>query len=189
MTSIIPINTDNILSDEDLISQYKLTKDQHFLAQVFIRYTDLLYGVCYKYLQDQEKTKDAVMTIYQELVSKTLLHEIDNFKGWLYMLSKNYCLMQLRKEKKAVIISYDEAQINEIEEHSLDEILEKEIEINKLYGCIHQLQHEQKTVIELFYLKKKCYNEIKEITGLDWNKVRSHIQNGRRNLKKCMENK
>jgi RNA polymerase sigma-70 factor (ECF subfamily) len=41
--------------------------------------------------------------------------------------------------------------------------------------------------VELFYLQNKCYKEIAEDTGMDWNKVRSHIQNGRRNLKICME--
>jgi RNA polymerase sigma-70 factor (ECF subfamily) len=46
---------------------------------------------------------------------------------------------------------------------------------------------EQRQVIELFYLQGKCYNEIVELTKMDWNKVRSYIQNGRRNLKICMD--
>ena len=41
--------------------------------------------------------------------------------------------------------------------------------------------------IRLFYLENKCHNEITEMTGMDWNRVRSLIQNGRRNLKNCME--
>ncbi|MGZ3939738.1 MAG: RNA polymerase sigma factor, partial [Flavisolibacter sp.] len=69
----------------------------------------------------------------------------------------------------------------------LDGELEKEENFKKLDYCLGQLQAEQRTVIELFYLQGKCYNEIAETTGIEWNKVRSSIQNGRRNLKNCMD--
>jgi hypothetical protein len=36
-------------------------------------------------------------------------------------------------------------------------------------------------------LDGKCYNEIVSQTGMDWNRVRSLVQNGRRNLKICMD--
>jgi RNA polymerase sigma factor (sigma-70 family) len=65
--------------------------------------------------------------------------------------------------------------------------LEKEENYKKLEHCLDELTGEQKQSVELFYLQNKCYNEIAEITGFDWNKVRSYIQNARRNLKLCME--
>jgi len=49
------------------------------------------------------------------------------------------------------------------------------------------LPDEQRKSIELFFQQDKCYNEIAAITGYDWNKIRSYIQNGKRNLKICME--
>jgi RNA polymerase sigma-70 factor (ECF subfamily) len=67
--------------------------------------------------------------------------------------------------------------------------MEKEENFQKLEKCIASLSNEQRTMIKLFYLDGKCYNEIVEITGLEWNHVRSSIQNGRRNLKLCMEKK
>jgi RNA polymerase sigma-70 factor (ECF subfamily) len=41
----------------------------------------------------------------------------------------------------------------------------------------------------LFYLEQKCYKDIADLTGYDLNKVKSAIQNGKRNLKICMERK
>ena len=76
------------------------SNSQDVLAKLYLRYTDLVYGTCLKYLKDAEAAKDAVMNIYQELLQKLPQHEVENFKSWLYVLAKNHCLMQLRKEKK-----------------------------------------------------------------------------------------
>ncbi len=57
----------------------------------------------------------------------------------------------------------------------------------KLENCINELGMEQQLCIRHFYLAEKCYKEIVDITGFDINKVKSYIQNGKRNLKLCME--
>ena len=69
----------------------------------------------------------------------------------------------------------------------LNGVFEKEENFRKLEDCLGALSENQREVIRLFYLEGKCYNEITEMTGQDWNQVRSLIQNGRRNLKNCME--
>jgi RNA polymerase sigma-70 factor (ECF subfamily) len=66
-------------------------------------------------------------------------------------------------------------------------VLEKEENFKKLEHCLGTLIDEQREAVKLFYLEGKCYNEIVDITGQEWNQVRSFIQNGRRNLKLCME--
>lgn len=155
-----------------------------------MRYIDQVFGVCLKYLRDAQRSKDAVMDIFEELNKKLRSHEIDNFRGWLYVLARNYCLMQLRTPKNLKTIEYNPSfmQSGEIS-HLNSERLEKEETFNKLEECLKILPLEQKQAVELFYLGNKCYNEIAEITGYEWNKVRSFIQNGRRNLKICMDKK
>ncbi|MEP6682153.1 MAG: sigma-70 family RNA polymerase sigma factor [Parafilimonas sp.] len=175
------------LADEELLSAFKENADQEMLAQLYVRYTDLVYGVCMKYLKDAEDAKDAVMNIYQELLIKLQTNEVQNFKSWLYVVAKNHCLMQLRKEKKMVTVEFTPAVMQSENFEHLDSVLEKENELNKLEFCIELLPDDQKQSIRLFYLDNKCYNEIADKTGYDWNKIRSSIQNGRRNLKICME--
>lgn len=159
----------------------------NLLADLFQRYMDLVYGVCLKYFKEPDTAQDSVMMIFEELTSKLLKHEVDNFKSWLYTLSKNHCLMRLRSEKKYNSVELNDDLMQFEENVHLNGVLEKEASLKQLQGCMDQLAPEQKLVVELFYLQEKCYNEICLMTGLDWNKVRSFIQNGRRNLKLCME--
>lgn len=175
-------------TDKELISAYKSSNDLQYVGTLYQRYMDLVFGVCLKYFKEAERSKDAVMEIYEELCKKLKQHEVDNFKGWLHVLARNYCLMQLRSPKnmKTTEFNADFMQSNQTT-HLENEVLEKEENFKKLAGCMEQLTIEQKQSIELFFLQKKCYNEIAAITGYEWSRVRSHIQNGKRNLKICME--
>lgn len=148
---------------------------------------DLVYGICLKYLKSPEEAQDAVMAIFEELVTKLKQHQVDNFKIWLYTLSKNHCLMQLRQQKKLPTGKVPEEFMQSEEGEHLKDVLDKEEHFRQLDECMEQLTDQQRKVIELFYLQGKCYNEISAETGLEWNSVRSFIQNGRRNLKICME--
>ncbi len=181
----------NILSAESdvaLIQQYRTNDDLNALGELYNRYMELVYGVCLKYMKQPEDAKDCVINIFEELIIKLKKYEVENFKGWLYQLAKNYCLMKLRSRKSQPInIDVDVMHLPGNIHH--DDVMEKEAHFNNMEYCIKQLPYEQKQAIELFYLKEKCYKEISEITNTDINKVRSFIQNGRRNLKICMEKK
>jgi len=158
-----PVNTDNT-NDEAQLNNYRKSGDIAVLGGLFENYVPLIFGVCLKYLKDEDAAKDAVMGIFEELIVKVKQHEIKQFRSWVYVLSRNYCLMQLRYGKKAEVIS-------------LDEVME-------FTPFLHPVQ---KQSVDLFYLKEKCYKEIADITGFSLNDVKSYIQNGKRNLKICLE--
>lgn len=177
-------------TDKELIASFKKSGDINYLGKLYQQYMDLIFGVCLKYFKNTEQSKDAVMEIFHELNNKVKLYEIDNFRGWLYTLARNYCLMQLRSTKNMKTTEFNPDFMQSEENlHLSSEALEKEENFKLLEQCIEILPEEQKQSIELFYLQNKCYNEITEITGFDWNKVKSYIQNGRRNLKLCIEEK
>ena len=174
-------------SDTELVLTYRQSGDLKVLGELYQRYMELVYGVCLKYLKETELAQDAVMQIFEELVSKLKKHEVDNFRGWLHQVTKNYCLMQLRTPKNLKTVALPPLLMQNEEDVHLNGVMEKEENFQKLEKCIASLSDEQRTMIKLFYLEGKCYNEIVKITGLEWNRVRSSIQNGRRNLKLCME--
>lgn len=147
----------------------------------------MVYGVCLKYLKDSENAQDSVMSIFEELVVKLQKHQVDNFKSWLYTLAKNHCLMRLRSQKKGPSVKLAEEFMQSEETEHLEDVLAREENFKQLEYCMGQLATDQRKAIELFYLQGKCYNEISAETGLEWSHVRSYIQNGRRNLKICME--
>jgi len=173
-------------SDQALVQQYKANGNIDTLGELYNRYMELVYGVCLKYMKEPEDAKDCVINIFEELITKLKKYEVDNFKGWLYQLAKNHCLMKLRSNKgHPALVDIDVMHLQE--NIHLDGVMEKEQRLTTMEYCIEQLPQEQKQAIELFYLKEKCYKEIAETTNTDINKIRSFIQNGRRNLKICME--
>ena len=182
-----PASAPDAAGDQQLIAAYRQSSDLKIVAQLYNRYLQLLYGVCLKYLGESETAKDAVMDIFEELAKKLLKHEVGNFKGWLYTLAKNHCLMKLRSSGRTRFQSFDPENMQTAEELHLKDKIEQEEQFDRLSKCIETLIADQKMVIQLFYLQNKCYKEIEATTGMEWNKVRSHIQNGRRNLKICMQ--
>jgi RNA polymerase sigma-70 factor (ECF subfamily) len=175
------------VQDSELIAKYKETGNNSYVGELFKRYSHLVFGVCMKYLKDSDNSKDAVMQIFEKLLTDLNKHTIDNFKSWLYSVAKNHCLMQLRNQQIQVSFQ-DTIKNNNVVmemEYNLHHTHEnnKELDLNNLEKAIGELNSNQKICIELFYLKEKCYQEVSEITGYSMNEVKSHIQNGKRNLK------
>ena len=185
MTNSIKPNKQSPSADDELLSIYRSSGDVAVLGQLYERYMPLVYGVCLKYLKDEDQAKDAVMGIFEELVIKVKQHDISIFRSWLYVLGRNYCLMQLRAGKKLEMVALDEVMEFTPLLHPDDN--NREEAYNALERCIDKLTGAQKQSIDLFYLKEKCYKEVADITGFSLNEVKSYIQNGKRNLKICLE--
>ncbi len=173
-------------SDEALLAAYQSDGDVAVLGQLYERYVELVYGVCLKYFKNEADAEDAVMAIFEQLVAKARAHEVENFRSWLYVLAKNHCLMQLRKPQREFprddFMQFDGIVHPEEEENT-------EAEAAQLRDCIEELGNEQRQAIELFYFENRSYQEIAEMKKEDLGRIRSYIQNGRRNLRICMEKK
>ena len=149
--------------------------------------------VCLRYLKNRDESKDAVMQIFEKLIIEIPKQRIENFKSWLHVVTKNYCLMQLRSDKSkqekfnALMNDASFFMENKLFMHPIDD---DEPDLEKgLADCIEKLKEEQKECIEQFYYENRCYQEIAENMGLDEKKVKSHLQNAKRNLKLCLEEK
>lgn len=177
-------------SDETLIESYLATKDLELLGALYQRYSSLVYGVCLKYYKEREESKDAVMQIFEKLIVEIKKHEIGNFRSWLYVMTKHYCLRQLQNKSSASkkFKQFSGEQIMESQTYlsPLDEPQEKDLS-SALRECIEKLKKEQKICVEQFYFREKCYQEISDEMNIPLNKVKSYIQNGKRNLKICLE--
>ena len=180
-------------TDQELIERFRKQKDKEALGTLYLRYMELVYGVCMKYLGQPEAAQDAVMDIYELLNRKLPDHEVANFGAWLYMVSKNHCLQNLRRKNTVLTVSLDDPHMqNGAETHQDDEFynLDADPDItDQLHDCISQLPDHQHVVVKKFYFEKKSYQDISDEMDLSLDQVRSHIQNGRRNLKKCLETK
>jgi RNA polymerase sigma-70 factor (ECF subfamily) len=189
----LPGKTSKKKSDKELIDEFSSSGNLEVLGELYTRYMHLVYGVCLKYLKNREESMDAVMQIFEKLITDIPKQRIENFRSWLYVVVKNYCLTIVRSGK-----SQDEKYkqwvndpLNFMERsYDLHPIDKDEIELNEaLIECIERLKAEQRNCIKQFYYENKCYSEIAETLGLNEKKVKSHLQNGKRNLKLCLEEK
>jgi len=175
-------------SDEELIEKYKGDKNNLYLGELFERYIRFVFLISMKYLKDEDLSKDMAMQVFEKLSNDLLRFEIKNFKSWLHTVARNNCFMHLRAYKQVVILPLEgkndplknmetgyELHPNDIDNH--------EVKLEQLEKAIKALDEDQKQCIELFYIQEKSYKEVTEITGFSMNQVKSHIQNGKRNLK------
>ncbi|MES2774940.1 MAG: sigma-70 family RNA polymerase sigma factor [Bacteroidota bacterium] len=176
------------LTDQELLQLFHRERDQQLLGHLLQRYTLLLLGVCMKYLKNEELAKDGVQQVFLKALQEVPRYEITYFKSWIYMVAKNYCLMYLRdhnkhipdelKEQHSKVLPQDDDKEEKKEKEHLLELIEQGLET---------LNTDQKTCVTLFYLQKKSYQEISSTTGHTLLQVKSHIQNGKRNIKIWVE--
>ncbi len=177
------------LSEADLLVSYKASGNLETLGKIYEPYMDMVFAVAYKYLRDSDESKDAVMQIFEQLIVKLRNHNVENFRSWLHTVVRNHCLMQMRANGHKKFENSDIFFMENSEKFHQETELDFEIDekLNGLEKCMEKLNIEQKTSVQLFYIEEKCYQEVAEITGYEMSKVKSYIQNGKRNLKMCLE--
>ena len=178
------------MTDQELMDRFATDRDNAWLGVLLERYTLLLLGVCMKYMKQEEEAKDCVQQIFVKILTELPKYKVDYFKSWIYTIARNHCLMRLRDRhghapaalQENMLFSWDEDQ-------GRNKHLEKEQLLQLMGEALEELGKEQKRCVILFYLEKRSYQEIAGLTTFTLMQVKSHIQNGKRNLKLLMEKK
>jgi RNA polymerase sigma factor (sigma-70 family) len=174
------------IDEASLMAKFRADGNTEWLGIILERFTLVLFGVCMKYLKEEEAAKDAVQQVFLKALSEIPKYEIENVGGWLYQVARNHCLSLLRSKKE-----YGSEEplkyIAQPEEVPLSLLLEKEKNIDKMKEALLAIKEEQRVCVAAFYLDKKSYAQISEETGWDIKQVKSNIQNGKRNLRLKLE--
>ncbi|MFD2570989.1 RNA polymerase sigma factor [Spirosoma soli] len=184
-------------TDAEYVAAYRATGDLAVLGELYEKHMELVYAVCYNYLRDEEEAKDAVMHLFEQLVTDLRRHDVQQFQPWLHSVARNYCLMLLRSRKTHVMASLDDTDRDLLDQSGKDESAtpvqmsvsdepDLEEDLSRMEACLQTLPFEQRTCLTLFYLERKTYTEVANLTGYDLKQVKSYLQNGRRMLKICM---
>lgn len=176
-------------TDEELLGQYRDTGNTELFGKLYNRYIPLVYGLCLKYLQDEDKSQDAVMEIFENLLPKISGYEIKVFKTWLYSVTKNHCFHLLKDNKREIPVDFDS---NLMESGDVMTLLSEDLDDERedaLNYCMAKLSEPQRISVTKFFYEDMSYADIVEVTGYDMKSVKSYIQNGKRNLKLCIESR
>jgi RNA polymerase sigma factor (sigma-70 family) len=184
---MLPTEKHTHIDDQQLLHYFYQDKNNEWLGILLPRYSLLLLGVCMKYLKNEELAKDAVQQVFIKTITELHKYKVDYFKSWIYMVAKNHCLMQLRDKNKATIEMNEQYAQTPYEQTDIPSHVEKDHQLNNMEMALQQLSIEQKQCVTLFYLQKLSYQQITEQTGYTMLQVKSHIQNGKRNLKLILE--
>ena len=176
----------NHIDDNELLQRFYADHDNEWLGILLQRYTMLLLGVCMKYLKNEEDAKDSVQQVFLKTINELHKYKVDYFKSWIYMVAKNHCLMKLRDKGKYTTEINEHLMATPDETTDKNNYIEKDKALTSMAEALLQLNKEQQVCITLFYLEKKSYQEITEQTNFTLLQVKSHIQNGKRNLKILM---
>jgi RNA polymerase sigma-70 factor (ECF subfamily) len=177
------------ITDQQLLERFYADRDNQWLGILLERYTLLLLGVCMKYLKNEELAKDSVQQIFLKAITELQKYKVEYFKSWIYMVAKNHCLMQLRdKPGKQLVEISDKMNAEELLTDKI-QLHENEKTFDYMQESLKELNSDQQLCVTLFYLEKKSYQQISEKTGYSLMQVKSHIQNGKRNLRILIEKK
>ena len=177
------------ITDQQLLEKFYVDHDNQWLGILLQRYTLLLLGVCMKYLKNEELARDSVQQIFLKVITELHKYKVDYFKSWIYMVAKNHCLMQLRDKSGKNTVTINEKLLVKEEEPDKQQLFEDEKTYELMSVALKELNPEQQQCVTLFYLNKKSYSEISQATGFTLMQVKSHIQNGKRNLRILIERK
>jgi RNA polymerase sigma-70 factor (ECF subfamily) len=179
----------NHIEDKELLERFYSDHNNEWLGALLPRYTLLLFGVCMKYLKNEEDAKDCVQQIFLKAINELHKYRVEYFKSWIYMIAKNHCLMKLRdKGKYSVEIKERMAATPDTTEDK-KQLIEKDNTLTEMQEALLQLNNEQQLCLTLFYLQKRSYTAIAAETGQSMMQVKSNIQNGKRNLRLLLEKK
>lgn len=178
-------------TDEDLVRDYRQTGDIDLIGELFTKLSKTVMGACLFYLKDKDEAKDATMQIFEKFIKELRKKEIVNFNGWLSFVVRNHCLNLIKGNltkysKRFNHQGFEYLNPNEEEENYLEGISNDEL-IDQLHLHLNSLNKLQKQCIESFYIRNMSYKEISEAYHLTIAEIKSHIQNGKRNLKLLMQ--
>jgi RNA polymerase sigma factor (sigma-70 family) len=179
----------NHIADSELLEEFYTTRNNELLGALLQRYTLLLLGVCMKYLKNEDEAKDSVQQVFLKAITELHKYKVEYFKSWIYMVAKNHCLMILRDRQGKLPVELTDKTAVAVDETDKSVFIQQDVTLELMSESLKELNAEQQQCVTLFYLQKKSYQEISDQTGYTLMQVKSHIQNGKRNLKILIETK
>lgn len=165
---------------EDWILAYQQNPTPDVLGEIFKHWGHLVYGVALKYMGDTEDANDCVADIFEKLLLHIPQEPIQNGAAWLHTVTKFHCLMKIRANKA----QYKQLQTSRLQYTSIHEL---ENRLHQLEELILTLKAPQKHCIESLFLRQLSYEQITQEFGYSFNEIKSHVQNGKRNLRLALE--
>ncbi len=182
-------NLHNFTRNEDHTLFILLKKrDREAFSAIYEKYHRYLYSLALKYLKNTQMAEDAVQHVFVKLWESTSdIHIEINLKNYLYTMTKNYILNQIRDHKDEISLNYINAQIDIPGQEDLIKAIEDNQMRNILYKGVESLPPQKKEICLRKLETNDSNQQIAEKMGISVNTVKSHYQESIKMLRSYFE--
>jgi len=178
------------LTEKELISKAK-AGDEDAFEEIVNLYKQKVCSTIYYMIKNENIVEDVAQEVFFKIYKNiSKFNEESSLYTWIYRITINASLDEIKKEKNITYIDDLRNKENEnleilIEDKTqkVDEIAEKEIEKSDLIKAIKNLSPDQRAIIVLRDIKGFSYWEISDVLKIKLGTVKSKINRARENLK------
>jgi len=168
---------------DDIFYIEKVKKGQtQYFSYIVEKYQDVVFSIALKVL----KNRDDAEEMAQESFIKAY-KSLHTFKGkakfstWLYRITYNNCISEIRK-RKIHFASTDDVEVRDDDsEINLDGIPE-ENRAKYVKAALDKLPEEEYTLVLLYYFEDQSIDEISKVTGLSDSNTKVKLHRARKKL-------
>lgn len=139
-----------------------------------------LYGIAFRILRNQEEAEDAVQEVFIKLWKMGVkLEEYNSIDALATTMIKNFCIDQIRKQKRVIMTEIGTNEFNSVFSPSPHRIMEIKESDDIISRIIETLDEKSRIVVRLREIDDLSYEEIAAITGQNINTLRVIISRAR----------
>lgn len=167
----------------------KVKKGQsNYFSYIVEKYQDIVFSISLKVLKNREDAEEMAQESFIKAYKS--LHSFKGkakFSTWLYRITYNTCISEVRK-KKVHFTSTDDVQIqDESEEINLDGFPEEK-RAKAIKEAMSKLPEDEYTLVLLFYFEEQSIEEIAKITKLSVSNTKVKLFRARKKLYTILKN-
>lgn len=169
-------------TDLELLHAFRAGSEAAF-DRLFLRYQDYVYNVCLGILGNPDDARDGAQDAFLLVYRKAGEFRAQAaFSTWLYRVTVNVCVGQLRKRPRGATASLEDETVREIadEQPAPWDGLAREVDERAVRDIVAALPVDYRTVLVLRYFQSLSYEEMVDVLGYTLGQVKIKLHRARR---------
>lgn len=169
------------LSDEELVERTR-SQDQELYTEIVKRYESKLLRYALSFVRDQHTAEDIIQNAFiKAFINLKGFNTNKKFSSWIYRIVHNESINEIRRNKKLIALEDVPAHLLK-DNTNVEEAIDAKIQTEAVRSHIQQLPLSYRSVVALFYLEEKSYEEISDILRIPIGTVGTRLNRGKKML-------
>jgi RNA polymerase sigma-70 factor (ECF subfamily) len=170
------------LRDEELMMDYKNTRDPEALVELFRRYQQVMFAYLTRRTGNSTRAEDLTQEVFYALINGASRYRpTGSFKAYLYKIARNLSAKEWRTYRRRVQLTVEPTGTA-----SSHNDLEQKRTAQAVQAALSALDADQRDPIMLREYEGLNYLEISQVLGIPQGTVKSRIARGKMALRKLL---